>query len=135
MKIQAYLNFDGDCDEAFRLYEKALGGTVVGRFTFGNSPMAGHYPGFDNKLMHIALRIGDQTLLGSDAPPPQFSKPQGLRVCLDIEDIAEAERVYNALSEGGSIEMPLQETFWAKRFAMFSDRYGTPWMINVSKPM
>ncbi|HEX4038086.1 MAG TPA: VOC family protein [Acidobacteriaceae bacterium] len=135
MKIQPYLNFNGQCDEAFRLYERALGGTIVGQFTFGNSPMAGHYPGWNEKIMHIAMRVGDQMLLGCDAPPPHFSQPQGLRVCLEFEDVAEAERVYKALSEGGQIGMPLQETFWAKRFAMFADCFGTPWMINVSKPM
>lgn len=135
MHIQPYLNFNGQCDEAFRLYEQALGGTVVGRFTFGNSPMAGQNLGYDDKVMHIAMRIGEQMLLGCDAPPPHYSRPQGLRVCLDFDDVSEAERVYQALSEGGNVGMPMQETFWAKRFAMFSDRFGTPWMINVSKPM
>ena len=135
MRLQPYLNFNGQCDEAFRLYEQVLGGATVGKFTFGTSPMAGQYPDWDDKIMHIALRIGDQMLLGSDAPPPHYSQPQGLRVCLDIDDVAEAERVYKALSEGGQVIMPLEETFWAKRFAMFADRFGTPWMVNVSKPM
>jgi PhnB protein len=135
MRLQPYLNFNGQCDEAFRLYEQVLGGTIVGRFTFGSSPMAGHYPDWNDKIMHIGMRIGDQVLLGSDAPPPHYSQPQGLRVCLDFDDPAEAERVYKALSEGGQITMPFQETFWAKRFAMFADRFGTPWMVNVSKPM
>jgi PhnB protein len=135
MNIQPYLNFNGQCDEAFRLYEQALGGKVLGRFTFGTSPMAKEYPEWADKVMHIGMRIGDQMLLGCDAPPPHYSQPQGLRVCLEFQDIDEAERVYKALSEGGNIGMPLQETFWAKRFAMFSDRFGTPWMVNVSKPM
>jgi PhnB protein len=135
MNIQPYLNFNGQCDEAFHLYEKALGGAIVGRFTFGNSPMAKEYPQWADKIMHIGMRVGDQMVLGCDAPPPHYSQPQGLRVCLEFEDVAEAERVYNALSEAGQITMPLQETFWAKRFAMFQDRFGTPWMVNVSKPM
>ena len=135
MKIQPYLNFNGQCDEAFRLYEQALGGTIVGQFTYGNSPMAGQYPDWANKVMHIALRVGEQMVLGCDAPPPHFSQPQGMRVCLEFEDVAEAERVYKTLSEGGQITMAIQETFWAKRFAMFTDRFGTPWMVNVSKPM
>jgi PhnB protein len=97
--------------------------------------MAKEYPEWADKVMHIGMRIGDQMLLGCDAPPPHYSQPQGLRVCLEFQDIDEAERVYKALSEGGNIGMPLQETFWAKRFAMFSDRFGTPWMVNVSKPM
>jgi PhnB protein len=135
MKIKPYLAFNGQCDEAFGLYQRALGGTIVGRFTFGNSPMAKEYPEWADKVMHVAMSVGDQMLLGCDAPPPHYSQPQGLRVCLEFQDIDEGERVYKALSEGGNIGMPLQETFWAKRFAMFSDRFGTPWMVNVSKPM
>lgn len=135
MRLQPYLNFNGQCDEAFRLYQQVLGGTIVDCHTFGNSPMAGHYPDWNDKLMHISMRIGDQMLLGSDAPPPHYSRPQGLRVCLDFDGVAGAERVFKALSESGQISMPFQETFWAKRFAMFADRFGTPWMVNVAKPM
>jgi len=136
MKFMPYLNFDGRCEEAFQLYEKVLGGKIQAVFHFGQSPMAGHYgKEWDSKVMHISLNIGDQTLLGSDAPPPHFQTPQGYAVCLDLPSEADAERIYPALSEGGRIGMPLQETFWAKRYAMFSDRFGTQWMINVSKPM
>lgn len=136
MKIQPYLNFNGQCEEAFALYERALGGKVVFRHTYGNSPMAAQVgPEWTDKIMHITMQAGGQALLGCDAPPPHYSQPQGLRVCLEFEDVAEAESVYNSLSEGGQIGMALQETFWAKRFAMFQDRFGTPWMVNVSKPM
>ncbi len=136
MKIQPYLNFNGQCDEAFRLYEQALGGKIVYRHTYGNSPMASQVgPDWTDKVMHISMDLGGQMLLGCDAPAPHYQHPQGLRVNLDFQDVAEAERVYTALSENGQIAMPLQETFWAQRFAMFTDRFGTPWMINVSKPM
>lgn len=136
MKIQPYLHFNGECEEAFSLYEKALGGQVVYRHTYGNSPMAQQVGAeWAGKIMHITMRAGDQMLLGCDAPPPHFSKPQGLRVNLDFDDVAEAERAYKTLSENGQIVMALQETFWAKAFAMFQDRFGTPWMVNVSKPM
>lgn len=136
MTIQPYLNFNGQCDDAFALYEKALGGKITFRHTYGNSPMAGEAgPAWADKVMHISLQAGDQMLLGCDAPPPHYSKPQGLRVCLNYDDVPEAERVYQALSEGGQIVMAFQETFWARGFAMFDDRFGTPWMINVSKPM
>lgn len=136
MTIQPYLNFNGQCDEAFALYQKTLGGTIVGRHPYGGSPMAAELgPEWADKVMHIGMRLGDQMLLGSDAPAPHYQKPQGLRICLDFKDAAEAERVYAALSEGGRISMPIQETFWATRFAMFDDRFGTPWMINVAKPM
>jgi PhnB protein len=136
MKINPYLNFDGDCEEAFQLYAKVLGGSIQGVFHFGQSPMAGHYgKEWDGKVMHISMLVGDQVIAGSDAPVPHFQQPTGMRVCLELGNEAEAERIYPALSEAGKVEMELQETFWAKRFAMFTDRYGTPWMINVSKPM
>lgn len=136
MKVTPYLNFGGQCEEAFRLYERVLGGKILGIFTFGSGPMADQAPqGWTDKVMHASLSIGDQTLLGCDAPPNHFSQPQGFAVCLEPPSEAEAERIFRELSEGGKIAMPLAETFWAKRFAMFTDRYGTPWMINVSKPM
>lgn len=135
MHLQPYLNFNGQCDEAFLLDQQTLGGTIVDRHTFGTSPMAGQFPDWADKVMHISMRIGDQMLLGSDPPPPHDSRPQGLRVRLDFQDVAEAERIFKALSEGGQDTMPFQETFWAKRFAMFADRFGTPWMVNVSRPM
>jgi PhnB protein len=136
MKINPYLHFNGNCEEAFRLYEKVLGGQMQGIFHFGQSPMAGQVgPDWANKVMHTSMIVGDQALLGCDAPPPHFRTPQGFAVCLDVPTEAEAERIYPALSEGGQIGMPLQETFWAKRYAQFVDRFGTSWMINVSKPM
>jgi PhnB protein len=135
MTVAPYLNFSGQCEEAFRLYEQVLGGKIVAMFTFGNSPMAAKYPEWANKVMHVALAVGDQTILGSDVPPEHFEQPQGLNVCLDLPDVETAERVFGGLSEGGEVKMPLQETFWAKRYAHFVDRFGTPWMINVSQPM
>jgi len=136
MKIAPYLHFDGDCEQAFNLYQKVLGGKIAGVFKFGQSPMAAQVgPDWADKVMHVSMTIGDQTLLGTDAPPQYFKQPQGLAVCLELPAEADAERIYPALSEGGQIGMPLQETFWAKRYAQFTDRFGTPWMINVSKPM
>lgn len=136
MHIQPYLNFNGQCEEAFGVYEKVLGGKIVYRHTYGNSPMAAEVGAeWAGKMMHISMQLGEQMLLGCDAPPPHYQQPQGMRVSLDLSDVAEAERVYAALSEGGKVGMALQETFWAKRFAMFEDRFGTPWMVNVSKPM
>ncbi|HTX42731.1 MAG TPA: VOC family protein [Acidobacteriaceae bacterium] len=136
MKIQPYLNFNGQCEEAFNTYARVFGVQAPSFFRFGASPMAAQVgPDWADKIMHVSMPVGDQMLLGSDAPPQHYSEPQGLRVNLDFSDVAEAERIYNALSEGGQIGMPFQETFWAKRFAMFQDRFGAPWMINVSKPM
>lgn len=136
MKLSSYLHFSGQCEEAFNLYAKVFNAKPTGVFRFANSPMAGQFgPDWDNKVMHVDLPIEGQVLMGSDAPGPHFEKPQGFAVCIEPANEAEAERVYNALSEGGNVKMPLQETFWAKRYAHFTDRYGTPWMINISKQM
>jgi len=136
MRIQTYLNFKGECEEAFRLYQRVLGGKILDISHFRGSPMEGHFsPEWGDKVMHTSLDVGGQIIHGSDPPPDHFHGAHGFAVCLDFDNEAEAERVYNGLSEGGQIQMPLGETFWAKRYAMFVDRFGTPWMINVPKPM
>jgi PhnB protein len=134
MQLNAYLMFNGQCEEAFRFYEKCLGGKIVFAITYGESPMAEKTAAdWRKKIMHMRLMVGDQALMGSDAPPDRFQKPQGFSVSIGIDDPAEAERIYKGLSEKGEIWMALQETFWAQRFGMFVDRYGTPWMINCEK--
>lgn len=135
MKIRPYLGFNGQCEEAFHRYARIFNANPPTFFRFGASPMAGHYPDWADKVMHVSMPVGDQMLMGCDAPPPHYQTVQGMRVCLEFDATAEAERVYAALSEGGQIEMPLQETFWSYSFAMIADRFGTPWMINVAKPM
>lgn len=136
MHIQPYLNFNGQCEEAFKLYEQVLGGKIQGMFRFGQMPPGEPVPeGWADKIMHVGMQIDGQMILGCDAPPQYQSQMKGFAVNLSLESEAEAERIYKALSEGGQVHMPLTETFWAKRFAMFSDRFGAPWMINVSKPM
>ena len=136
MQINPYLNFNGNCEAAFNLYERVLGGKIVFKMTHGESPMAASVgPDWQNKIMHASLAIGDRIIQGSDLPPQHYSKPGGYRVAIDTKDPAEAERVFSALSEGGSVQMPLQETFWAPRFGMFTDQFGTPWMINCENPV
>jgi PhnB protein len=134
MKLNAYLMFSGQCEEAFRFYEKCLGGKIVFQITYSESPMADKTAAdWRKKIMHMRLVVGDQVLMGSDAPPDRFQKPQGFSVSIGVDTPAEAERIYKGLSEKGEICMALQETFWAQRFGMFVDRYGTPWMINCEK--
>jgi len=130
MKIAAYLNFDGNCAEAFRYYAEALGGKIGFMQTFGESPMADQVPADKrNQVMHVTLNAGDQILLGSDAAGQPYHKPHGFAVCLQL-GAAEAERIWEALSQGAEVEMPLQQTFWAGRFGMLRDRFGIPWIIN-----
>lgn len=136
MKLNPYLHFNGNCEEAFSLYAKVFDVKQPSFFRFGESPMASQVGAdWGSKIMHVTMTVGDQVLMATDAPPPHFRQPQGFAVCIDPGDEREAERIYKALSEGGKIGMPLQETFWAKRYAQFVDRFGIPWMINVSKPM
>ena len=131
MKLVSYLGFDGNCAEAFKHYESVLGGRIVTLMTNGDSPMAAQTPPDQlQRIMHVRLEAGDQTLMGSDNPAGVQQQMKGFCVSINLEDVAEAERLYAGLSEGGSIQMALESTFWAKRFAMFRDRFGTPWMIN-----
>lgn len=131
MKFNAYLGFNGQCRTAFEFYQQVFGGKITAMMTVGESPMAAHTPADQHgSIMHARLEVGDQVLMGGDAPAGQWQKPQGLTIAIDVDGVAEAERVFNALAEGGTVSMPLQETFWAERFGMCTDRYGTPWMVN-----
>jgi PhnB protein len=134
MQINPYLNFNGQCEAAFKFYEKALRGKIIAMMTHAQTPMAEKAPpDWQNKIIHARLTVGDQVLMGSDAPPGRYEKPGGIFVTLGIKDPAEAERVFHALAEGGTVSMPIQETFWAVRFGMLVDKFGTPWMVNCEK--
>ncbi|MEO8596326.1 MAG: VOC family protein [Candidatus Solibacter sp.] len=131
MNLNSYLVFDGRAEEAFKFYEKSLGGKILAIFKHADTPAAAHVPAdWQDKIMHVALKAGNGVLMGSDAPPDRYKTPQGFSVSVQLEDVAEAERVFAALSEGGKVGMPIQQTFWAARFGMLTDRFGIPWMIN-----
>ena len=136
MKLNPYLNFNGRCEEAFKFYEQLLGGKIVDLLTFGGTEAAEFVPAeWRNKIMHAHLQVGDDDLMGSDGPSPdQYQAPRGLYVSLNVDEPAEAERIFQALAEGGTVEMPIQETFWAARYGSVVDRFGTPWMINCARP-
>ena len=135
MKLNPYLSFNDECEAAFKFYEQCLGGKIDSMMTYRDSPMAEQTPPEKlDTIMHASLIIGDTVLMGSDAPPQMFEKPQGFSVSLIFTDPAEAERIFNALAENGIVQMPIQETFWAARFGMLVDRFGTPWMINCDLP-
>ncbi|HXP82859.1 MAG TPA: VOC family protein [Verrucomicrobiae bacterium] len=134
MQLNAYLLFKGNCEEAFKFYEKCLGGTIKAMIPHAGTPAEQHVPAeWRNKIMHACLTVGDAMLMGSDAPLDRFEEPKGFSVSLMINDPAEAERLFHALEEGGKVRMPLQQTFWATRFGMLVDRFGTPWMINCTQ--
>lgn len=132
MQINAYLNYDGQCEAAFQFYAQLLGGKIEALFRYAGTPMANQVPPeWGEKIMHIRLTAGASELMGADSPP-QHSQGPAKRFCMSIglSDPLEAERIFHGLAEGGTVQMPLQTTFWAARFGMLVDRFGIPWMIN-----
>ena len=135
MLINPYLtSFKGNCREAFEFYAKVLGGKIAMMMTLGESPMAqGAPPEAHGTIIHARLMVGDMVLMGSDAMGEAPEEPKGFSVSLVMHDPAEAERIFAAFAEGGTVRMALAETFWATRFGMVTDRFGTPWMVNCEK--
>jgi PhnB protein len=135
MQINPYLNFQGDCEEAFRFYARLLRGTIDPMHRFEGTPAGDHVPAeFRNKIMHVRLTAGAAVLMGSDAPPGRYERPQGTSVSLNVADPKDADRIFAGLADNGTVAMPIQETFWALRFGMCTDRYGIPWMVNCDRP-
>jgi PhnB protein len=131
MNLTFHIAFDGCCEEAFRLYERCLGGKLITMLKWSDTPMAAEAPpGFADKILHATLQIGASTLAGADSMPDQYEAPKGFHVLLGIADPTEAERVFAALAEGGNITVPLQKTFWAAVFGVVTDRFGVSWEIN-----
>jgi PhnB protein len=134
MQMNPYLTFNGQCEAAFKFYEQCLGGKIVMMVTHGETPMAKQVsPEWQTKIVHARLLVGETSLMGSDAPPEHYQEMKGFSVSLGIDDPAEADRVFHALAEKGTVQMPIQKTFWALRFGMLVDRFGTPWMINCEQ--
>lgn len=131
MQISPYLSFKGDCEAAFALYAECLGGQLGPIFRYGGSPMADQAPaGWEDKVMHGSLKVGTLELMGADIDPDRYEEPKGVSLSIQIKDPVEAERIFDALARGGRVMMPLEKTFWAERFGMLVDRFGTPWLIN-----
>lgn len=131
MQLGPYLTFKGDCEAAFKFYEKCLDGKIEALVPHAGTPAEQQVPPeWRNKILHARLAVGEDVLMGSDAPPERYEQPKGFSVTLDVDKPADAERMFKALSEKGNVTMPIQKTFWAERFGMLVDRFGTPWMIN-----
>lgn len=137
MQLNTYLSFDGDCADAFAFYEQRLGATITTMMTFREAPSdAGISPDLHDKIMHAALDLDGHVLMGTDGGCMSEHQDHGIRgvhVVLDVDTPAEAERVYAVLSEDGTVEMALHETFFAHRFGMAVDRFGVPWMVICGK--
>ena len=131
MQLNPYLTFDGRCEEAFQFYERCLGGKIVTMMAYAGTPMDEQVPPeWRNKILHARLVVGDQVLMGCDTPPERYEEPKGFSLTLEVKEPADAQRIFQALSENGKVQMPLQQTFWAARFGMLVDQFGVPWMIN-----
>lgn len=138
MTIQPYLFFGGRADEAVAFYQKALGAEPQMLLRYAQSPdpipEGVIAPGWENKIMHLALKIGDSVILASDGHSPGDAGFKGFSLTYTAKDIAEADRVFAALAEGGSVNMPLGATFFSPRFGMASDRFGLSWIVIVPAP-
>ena len=136
MQLNPYLNFGGRCAEAFAFYEQHLGARSNGVMLFRDGPAATQVgPGMQDKVMHASLLFGDVELMGTDGDGCEAPRAAitGMHVVLSVDTPEEAERLYAVLEEGGTVEMPMAETFWARRFGMVVDRFGVPWMINCNR--
>ena len=135
MQTTVHLHFKGNCTEAFKSYAEILGGRIAFSMTYAESPAAAETPpALRNQIIHARLEFGSQAILGADASPEHYHTPQGFNVCVAVDKPADAERIFKALADRGSTTMPLQETFFAQRFGMCTDRFGIPWMVNCPKP-
>jgi PhnB protein len=134
MDVSPHLMFCGQCEEAFRFYERLLGGKILTMLTYGNSPMAEQVsPEWREKIVHASLTVADGVLTGVDVLPEQYERPQGFYVLLGIDEPADAERVFGELAENGVVRMPIQQTFWSARFGVLVDRFGIPWEVNCGQ--
>jgi PhnB protein len=136
MRIEPRISlvFNGDCDAAFALYQECLGGNVTFRLTWGDSPMAEAAPAdWRDKILHATFAMGSAAFSGGDALPGAYERPQGFRIQLNLDDAAAAERIFTTLADGGRVNTPMQETFWAQRYGEVVDRFGIPWLINCGE--
>jgi PhnB protein len=118
MRINTHLSFNGQCEAAFKLYAECLSGEITMMLTYGGSPLAATAPELGDKILHATLKLGDYVLTGADVPPNRYEKPQGFAVQLNIDNPGQAEAIFNTLLEGGTVQFPLQRTFWAERYGI-----------------
>lgn len=137
MQVQPYLFFNGRCEEALEFYRTALGAETTMLVRFKDSPEPAQPgmlpPGSENKVMHANFRIGETTLMASDGRCTGKTSFDGFSLSVTARDDAEAKRLYTALGQGGQVQMPLAETFYASSFGMVADRFGVSWMVIVEK--
>lgn len=132
MKMSVHLNFGGNCKEAFEFYAKVFKAGNPFLMTYAQAPGGAPVPpDWSDKVMHTAIPLAGGTLMGCDAPPGRSAPMGGFQVCVEDKDQAEVKRMFEALSEGGNVSMPLAKTFWSPLFGMLTDRFGVNWMLSV----
>ena len=135
MTLNTYLNFGGNCEQAFRFYEQHLGGTITMLMRRAELPdQTDTWPGWEESIQYASMNIGETELMGSDVSPQRFQPMRSVYLSLTVDTADEAERLYALLSNGGQIFMPMEETFFAVRFGMLRDKFGTSWMVLASRP-
>jgi len=136
MKLNTYLNYGGNCEQAFRFYEKHLGGKITVLMTQEQNPDPSNVPpNFRKAILYGRMTIGETEIMASDVQPDHFQPMRSVYLSLAVDSTPEAERLHALLSEGGEIFMPMQETFFAFRFSMLRDKFGTSWMVIHQRPM
>ena len=131
MKLFTQLNFGGNCEEAFRFYEKHLGGKIT--FMMRQNEAPGAPAGAGNAIIHARMTLGETELIGNDVPPDVFKPIRSSYLYLSVDSPAEAERIYSAFGDGGEVTMKMEETFFATRFAQLRDKFGVLWTILHQK--
>jgi PhnB protein len=135
MTLTTHLNFNGNCEAAMTFYEKHLGAKTTFTIKYGTSPMADQFPAdYADKIMHCSVELAGTSVIAADSPPDRYERPAGFTLTLGFDNAEEAQRVFNALAENGTVTMPLQKTFWAAQFGMVIDQFDIPWMVNCADP-
>ena len=131
MQMHVYVGFNGQCEAAFKFYERCLGAKPGPMFRYEGSPMANTVPPeWQSKIMHASLTVGEQVLLGADLGPDKYEEPKGFSLSLQMTSAREADAVFRELAKEGRVLMPIEKTFWAERFGVVVDRFGVQWLIN-----
>ena len=129
MKLHVYLNYGGNCEQAFRFYEEHLGARITEIARHGDVPNPGIPESWKNAVLHARIDIGETVVMGADIPPDIFKPMRSAYLTLMLDSDEEAERVYAVLTDGGEVFMKMEQTFFASRFAMLRDKFGTSWML------
>jgi PhnB protein len=131
MQVTTTVTFNGQCEAAFKLYERVLGARLGPIFRYAGSPLADTVPPeWQDKIMHGSLTIGEHVVIGGDLAPDRYEAPRGFSLSISMKSAPETDVIFRELATEGRVLLPLAKTFWAERFGMVVDRFGIPWMIN-----